>query len=69
MKRKILWCIGIIVLIVLVVCGVWRYIEVQNRQTDPSWKFAQQIYNMENALKEVDEMSMVDLRSSRRRCW
>lgn len=42
-------------MIVLVVCGVWRYIEVQNRQTDPSWKFAQQIYNMENALKEVDE--------------
>lgn len=55
MKKKLLWCTGIIVLIVLVVCGVCRYIEVQNRKTDPNWKFAQQIYNVENALKEVDE--------------
>ena len=55
MKRKLLWCIGIVILIVLVVCGIFRYIEVRNRQTDPNWKLAQQIYNMENALKEVDE--------------
>ena len=55
MKRKLLWCAGIIVLIVLVVLGVWCYIEVRNRQTDPNWKLAEQIYNMENALKEVDE--------------
>ena len=32
-----------------------RYIEVRNRQTDPDWKLVQQIYKMENALKEVDE--------------
>ena len=55
MKKKLLWCTGIIVLIVLVVCGVCRYIEVQNRKTDPNWKLAEQIYKMENALKEVDE--------------
>ena len=55
MKKKLLWCAGIIVLIGLVVLGVWRYLEVQQRQTDPNWKLAQQIYNMENALKEVDE--------------
>ena len=55
MKKKVLWCAGIIVLIVLFVLGVWRYIEVRNRQTDPNWKLAQQIYKMENALKEVDE--------------
>ena len=42
-------------MIVLVVLGVWCYIEVRNRQTDPNWKLAEQIYNMENALKEVDE--------------
>ena len=55
MRKKILWCSGIIVLLELVTLGVCRYIEVQNRQTDPNWKIAEQIYNMENALKEVDE--------------
>ena len=55
MKKKLLWCAGIIVLLVLVTLGVCRWIEAQNRQTDPNWKLTQQIYNMENALKEVDE--------------
>ena len=55
MKKKLLWCVGIVVLIVLIALGVFRYIEVRHRQTDPNWKLAQQIYNMENALKEVDE--------------
>lgn len=55
MKKKLLWCAGIIALIVLVILGVWRYVEVRNRQTDPNWKLAEQIYKMENALKEVDE--------------
>ena len=55
MKKKLLWCTGIIILLVMVILGVWRHIEVRNRQTDPNWKLAQQIYNMENALKEVDE--------------
>ena len=55
MKKKLLWCAGIVVLTILVALGVCRYIEVQNCQTDPNWKLAQQIYNTENALKEVDE--------------
>ena len=55
MKKKLLMCAGIIVLIGLVALGFWRYMEVRQRQTDPNWKLAQQIYNMENALKEVDE--------------
>ena len=55
MKRKLLWCIGSVILIVLVALVIFRYIEVQNRQTDPNWELAEQIYNMENALKEVDE--------------
>ena len=55
MKKGLLWSTGTIVLLALVVLGVCRYIEVQNRQTDPNWELAQQIYNMENALKEVDE--------------
>ena len=55
MKKKLSWCAGIIALIALIVLGVFRYIEVRHRQTDPNWKLAQQIYKMENALKEVDE--------------
>ena len=55
MKKKLLWYAVIIVLIALIVLGVLRYVEVRNRQTDPNWKIAEQIYNMENALKEVDE--------------
>ena len=55
MKKKLLWCVGIVVLIVLIALGVFRYIEVRHRQTDPNWKLAEQIYKMENALKEVDE--------------
>ena len=55
MKKKLLWCAGIVVLIALIVLGVFRYIEVRHCQTDPNWKIAEQIYKMENALKEVDE--------------
>jgi len=55
MKKKLLWCAGIILLITLTVLGVLRHFEVRNRQTDPNWKLAEQIYNMENALKEMDE--------------
>ena len=55
MKKKLLWCAGITVLIALIILGILRYIEVRQRQTDPNWKLAEQIYNMENALKEVDE--------------
>lgn len=51
MKKKLLWCAGIILLITLTVLGVLRHVEVRNRQTDPNCKIAQQIYNMENALK------------------
>ena len=55
MKKKLLWCAGIIVLIGVIILGVLRYIEVQNRQTDPNWKLAEKIYKIENALKEVDD--------------
>ena len=55
MKKKLLWCTGIAILISLIVLGVSRYIEVRSRQTDPNWKLAEQIYKMENALKEVEE--------------
>ena len=55
MKKKLLWYAGIIVVLVLITLGICRYIEMRNSQTDPNWELAQQIYNMENALNEVDE--------------
>ena len=55
MKKKVLWCAGIIILIAVTILGICRYLEVHQRQTDPNWKLAEQIYKMENALKEVDE--------------
>jgi len=55
MKKKLLWCAGIIILIAVTILGICRYLEVHQRQTDPNWKLAEQIYKMENALKEVDE--------------
>ena len=55
MKKKLLWFAGSIVLIALIMLGVWRYIEVRNHQTDPNWKLAEQIYSIENGLKDVDE--------------
>lgn len=54
MKRKLLWCAGIIILVVVIILGFCRYIEIRHCQTDPNWKLAEQIYNVENALKEVD---------------
>lgn len=55
MKKKLLLCAGIVVMISVTILGIWRYVDVRNRQTDPNWKLAEQICNMENALKEVDE--------------
>lgn len=55
MKRKVLWVVGIGILILVLFIGVIRYIEVRTRQTDPTWQIANKIYKVENALKEVDE--------------
>lgn len=55
MKKKLLICAGIVVLVALILMGILRCVEVQQRQTDPNWQIAQQIYKVGNALKEVDE--------------
>lgn len=55
MKCKVLWAVGIGILILVLIIGVVRYIEVLTRQTDPNWQIANEIYKVENALKEVDE--------------
>ena len=55
MKRKVLWAVGIGSLVLVLIMGVTRYIEIQTRQTNPNWQIANEIYTVENALKEVDE--------------
>ena len=54
MKRKVMWIIGIGVLLALIVGVAWL-IEIQNHHTDPNWQIVNEIYKVENALKEVDE--------------
>ena len=55
MKKKLLWYAGIVAVSLLLILGIWRYLEVQQCQTDPNWKLAEQIYKVGNALKKVDE--------------
>ena len=55
MKRKIMWSIGIGAFLLVLFVGVAWQIEIQNRQNDPNWQIANEIYKVENALQEVDE--------------
>ncbi len=55
MKHNVLWAIAIGAVVIVSIMGVARYIEVRNRRTDPNWQIANEIYKVENALKEVDE--------------
>lgn len=42
-------------LITVIMLGVYRYVELRQCQTNPNWKLAEQIFSIENALKEADE--------------
>ena len=53
--KKNLWIAGILVVVLVLIVGIVRYIEVQKRENDPNWQIAKEIYKVENALKEVDE--------------
>lgn len=55
MKKKLLWCAEIVAVIAVLILGILRYMEVPHRQTGPNWKLAEQIFGIENALKEADE--------------
>lgn len=55
MKKKILWIAGIFVVGLVLIVGTVRYIEAQKHENDPNWQIAKEIYNIENALKEIDE--------------
>lgn len=55
MRKKNLWIAGLIVVGLVVIVGIVRYSEIKNRQADLNWRIANEIYKVENALKEVDE--------------
>ena len=55
MKKKVPLGIGIVALLLVLILGITRYMEIRKCQTDSNWQVAQEIYKVENALKEVDE--------------
>ena len=55
MKKKVLLGIGIAIMLLVLILGITRYMEIRKCQTDSNWQVAQEIYKVENALKEVDE--------------
>ena len=55
MKKKTLWTVGILGLVFVLALGILWFLKVLNRRNDPNWQLAEQIYKVENALKEVDE--------------
>ena len=55
MKKIILWITGMVIVGLVLIVGIVRYIEIQKRENNPTWQIAKEIYQVENALKEVDE--------------
>lgn len=54
-KKKVLVIICVCVAIVFVIEAVMQGIRITNRKKDPYWQVAKELYNVESALKEVDE--------------
>ena len=55
MRKKILWIVGIFIIVSVMIAGIMQYIEMQRRERDPDWDIAKEIYKVEHTLKEVDE--------------
>lgn len=54
-KKKVLVMICVCMAAVLVSGAVIQGIIMYNQENDPNWQLAKELYNMESALKEVDE--------------
>ena len=54
-KKKAITIICICIVVVLVAGAVIQGLRIYNREKDPYWQVAKKLYNVENALKEVDE--------------
>ena len=55
MKKRILWIAGVFVMSLALIIGIVWYRTVEKRENDPNWQIAKEIYEVENALQEVDE--------------
>lgn len=53
MRKKFFWIAGMLVVGLVAIVGIVRHIETY--QADPNWQISNEIYKVENALKEVDE--------------
>ena len=55
MKKKILWGIlGAVVAVIVILGAIWG-VRIYQRELDPNWQLAKKLYNVESALKEIDE--------------
>lgn len=54
-KKRIIMIICICMAAVLLTGAVIQGIRIYNREKDPYWQVAKKLYNVESALKEVDE--------------
>lgn len=54
-KKKVVTVICICVAVVLITGALIQGIQIFNREKDPYWQVAKKLYNVESALKEVDE--------------
>lgn len=54
-KKKAIAIICICIAVVFVVGAVVQGVRLYNRENDPYWQVAKKLYNVESALKEVDE--------------
>ena len=52
---RILRIAGICIMTLVLIVGIARYSVIKNRESDPNWQIAHEIYKVENALKEVNE--------------
>lgn len=54
MKRSFSWIVTCVIVVLALTLGVLRLIKLQHRRDDPNWQIAEQIYKVQNVLKEVD---------------
>lgn len=54
-KKRVIVIICICIAVVFVAGAVVQGVRLYNRENDPYWQVAKKLYNVESALKEVDE--------------
>lgn len=55
MKKKIIVGIAVCLALAVIIAGTVLGIKMYQREQDPNWQIAKKLYNVESALKEIDE--------------